>query len=410
MMMNEFFSATHACLLNSNGRDKFYADDEFEYILAYGCRDELNTRKEGLNQLQLFIDRNKGRWMFGVISYDAKNEIEKLSSKNPAHVSMPLIHFFVPGKIILKKKNEPAVLITDTDKKVIADFKFSPEPYTFFSNQLQIKSSLDKEEYLKAVAKLKEHIQYGDIYEITFCLDFFAEHVKLNPWYIYSKLNRISPAPMSCYYKAGDHHLISSSPERFLKKKGERIISQPIKGTIRRGKNAEENERLKQELASSLKERSENVMIVDLVRNDLSRIAQRGSVQVDELFGIYTLPNVHQMISTISCRVKPELKFTDILRAVFPMGSMTGAPKISAMNLIDLHEQFKRGWFSGCAGYITPEGDFDFNVIIRSMLYHEQEEKISFPAGSAITIGSNPEKEYEECLLKAAAIRKVLEA
>lgn len=409
MMMNEFHSATHACLLNSNGRDKFYADDEYEYIMAYGCHDELKTGNDGLNMLQSFIDRYKGKWMFGVISYDVKNEIEKLSSKNPEHVSMPLIHFFIPEKIILKRKNEPPVLISDTDNKVVADYKLSSEANSSFNNQLQIKSSLTKEEYLKAVAKLKEHIQYGDIYEITFCLDFFAENVKLNPRHVYSKLNTISPAPMSCYYKAGEHYLISSSPERFLKKKGEHIISQPIKGTIRRGNNVEEDERLKQELASSPKERSENVMIVDLVRNDLSRIAQRGSVQVDELFGIYTLPSVHQMISTISCRVKPELNFTDILRATFPMGSMTGAPKISAMNLIDSYEKFKRGWFSGCAGYITPEGDFDFNVIIRSILYNEQEEKISFPAGSAITIGSNPEKEYEECLLKAAAMRKVLE-
>lgn len=408
-MMNEFLSATHACLLNSNGRDKFYTDDEYEYILAYGCRDELNTGNDGLNQLQAFINRNKGKWMFGVISYDVKNEIEQLTSKNPAHVSMPLIHFFIPEKIILKKKNEPVVLITDADKTIVADFKFSPELHASFKNQLEIKSSLTKEAYLKAVAKLKEHIQYGDIYEITFCLDFFAENVKLNPWYIYGKLNSLSPAPMSCFFKAGEQHLISSSPERFLKKKGGRIISQPIKGTIRRGKNALEDERLKQELASSPKEKSENVMIVDLVRNDLSRIALRGSVAVDELFGIYTLPGVHQMISTISCRVNPELNFTDILRATFPMGSMTGAPKISAMNLIDSHEQFKRGWFSGCAGYMTPEGDFDFNVIIRSILYNEQEENISFPAGSAITIGSNPEKEYEECLLKAAAMRKVLE-
>ncbi len=409
MMMNEFLSSNHACLLNSNGHDKFYADDEYEYIMAYGCRDELKAGNDVLNQLQSFIDHNKEKWMFGVISYDVKNEIETLSSKNPAHVSLPLIHFFIPEKIILKKKNAPAFLITDADKKVVADFKFSPEPDPSFNNQFQFKSSLTKEEYLKAVLKLKEHIQYGDIYEITFCLDFFAENVMLNPWHVYNNLNGISPAPMSIYYKAEDLYLISSSPERFLKKNGERIISQPIKGTIRRGKNAEEDECLKQELASSSKERSENVMIVDLVRNDLSRIAQRGSVAVDELFGIYTLPGVHQMISTISCRVKPELNFTDILRAVFPMGSMTGAPKISAMNLIDSHEKFKRGWFSGCAGYITPEGDFDFNVIIRSILYNEQEEKISFPAGSAITIGSNPEKEYEECLLKAKAMRKVLE-
>lgn len=408
-MMNEFLSASHACLLNSNGSQKFYADDEYEYILAYGCREELSTGEVGLIQLQSFINRNKGQWMFGVISYDVKNEIEKLSSKSPAHVSMPLIHFFIPEKIILKKKNEPTVLITAAEKKIITDFKLTPEPHSSFVRQFQIRSSLNKQEYLNAVAKLKEHIQYGDIYEITFCLDFFAEHVKLNAWQVYCKLNHISPAPMSCYYRAGEHYLISSSPERFLKKKGERILTQPIKGTIRRGKKAEEDERLKQELASSPKERSENVMIVDLVRNDLSRMAQRGSVAVDELFGIYTLPTVHQMISTISCRIKPELSFIDIMRAAFPMGSMTGAPKISAMSLIDQYEKFRRGWFSGCAGYIKPDGDFDFNVIIRSILFNDREEKISFPAGSAITIGSNPVKEYEECMLKAAAMRKVLE-
>lgn len=408
-MMTDFLAESHACLLHSNGAHPFYAEDEYEYILAFGCHEELNAESDALVLLQSFISRNKGRWMFGVISYDVKNEIENLSSKNPARVSMPLIHFFVPEKIILKKKHEPPVLINNAGKKVIADFKFNPEPDSSSHHQLQIKSSLNKEEYLKAVSNLKEHIQYGDIYEVTFCLDFFAENVKLNPWHVYNRLSSISPAPMSCYYRAGEHYLISSSPERFLKKKGERLLSRPIKGTVRRGKNALEDESLKQELAFSTKERSENVMIVDLVRNDLSRIAQRGSVRVDELFGIYTLPHVHQMISTISCRVKPELHFTDILRAVFPMGSMTGAPKISAMNLIDSNENFRRGWFSGCAGYITPEGDFDFNVIIRSILYNEREEKISFPAGSAITIRSNPEKEFEECLLKASALRKILE-
>jgi para-aminobenzoate synthetase component 1 len=258
------------------------------------------------------------------------------------------------------------------------------------------------------VNKLKAHIQYGNIYEITFCLDFYSEGIKLHPLSVYSELNRLSPAPMSCYYKAGGHHLISSSPERFLKKKNDRLISQPIKGTIKRSADAAEDERLKTALRQSPKERSENVMIVDLVRNDLSRVAQRGSVQVDELFGIYSLSHVHQMISTISCRVNPEKSFMDIIKATFPMGSMTGAPKISAMKLIDEYERFRRGWFSGCAGYINPEGDFDFNVIIRSIIYNEQEKKLSFPAGSAITIGSDAEMEYEECLLKAEMMRKAL--
>jgi para-aminobenzoate synthetase component 1 len=348
--------------------------------------------------------------MFGVISYNVKNEIEPLTSANPLHVSVPLLHFFIPRKIIFKKKQQPAIFMYDGETEILSGFVFANELLqTERKPSFDFKPSLTKAEYLNAVDKLKQHIQYGNIYEITYCLDFFSEGILFDGRQTYWRLNRLSPAPMSCFYKAGPYELISSSPERFLKKKGERLISQPIKGTIKRNADSATDERLKRELLESPKERSENVMIADLVRNDLSRVAQRGSVKVDELFGIYSLSHVHQMISTISCRVKPELNFTDIIRATFPMGSMTGAPKISAMNLIEEHEPFNRGWFSGCAGYINPDGDFDFNVIIRSIIFNEQEKKLSFPAGSAITIGSDAEKEYEECLLKAEMMRKALE-
>lgn len=411
-ILHEFHAASHACLLNSNTNGSFsYHDDEYDFIIAYGCRYELIAEVNALERLQEFMDSHREEWMFGVISYDVKNEIELLHSSNPAHVSIPMIRFFIPEKIVLKKKHQPAYLLLKEKTQLLHSFSLSSFHFTS-KPALQppvIKHSLQKTDYLKTIRKLKEHIQYGNIYEITFCLDFFSENTVIEPLITYLNLNKISPAPMSCYFKAGHHHLISSSPERFLKRKNDRIISQPIKGTIKSSPDKAEDERLKRQLSESQKERSENVMIVDLVRNDLSRIAQRGSVKVDELFGIYSLSHVHQMISTISCRVKPEHSFTEILKATFPMGSMTGAPKISAMNIIEQHECFRRGWFSGCAGYIAPGDDFDFNVIIRSIVYQEQESKLSFPAGSAITIGSDAEKEYEECLLKAEMMKKVIE-
>ena len=160
---------------------------------------------------------------------------------------------------------------------------------------------------------------------------------------------------------------------------------------------------------NSAKDRSENVMVVDLVRNDLSKVCKEGTVRVDELYGIYSFPQVHQMISTVSGELKEEVCFTDILKATFPMGSMTGAPKNKVMHLIEKYEQTKRGIFSGAVGYISPNGDFDFNVVIRSIMYNADTSYLSFQTGSAITFYSDPEKEWEECLLKAEAIKVVLE-
>ncbi len=408
--MNDFFNASHVCLLQSNGSHSFYHDDEYEFILAIGCRQQCRTEFNAIETLQQFIDRNRGHWLFGVISYDVKNEIENLQSANPAVFSVPLVCFFIPETVILKRKNEPVWQYSQGSNKRLHHFSFpSLQKEPAILKPFTIQPSLQADEYLQVVNRLKHHIQYGNIYEITFCLNFFSEDVRIHPWNTWLRLHALSPAPMACYFKAGTLHLISSSPERFLKKKNDRLISQPIKGTIRRSAVREEDEQLKRALAESDKERSENVMIVDLVRNDLSRLARRGSVQVEELFGIYSLSHVHQMISTISCRIRPEITFADIIRATFPMGSMTGAPKISAMKLIDEYERFRRGWFSGCAGYIDPAGNFDFNVIIRSIIYDAEKNRLSFPAGSAITIGCDARQEYEECLLKALMMRKALQ-
>jgi para-aminobenzoate synthetase component 1 len=244
-------------------------------------------------------------------------------------------------------------------------------------------------------------------------MEFFAENAFVDPLSIYQKLSSTSPNPFSALYKLDDKWLICASPERFLKREGNKILSQPIKGTSSRFlQNINKDEKSRHDLFVSEKDRSENVMVVDLVRNDLARICKEGTVKVDELFGIYSFPQVHQMISTVSGELKEEISFTEIIKATFPMGSMTGAPKRRVLELIDKYERSGRGIFSGAVGYITPEGDlpgrqagFDFNVVIRSIMYNGFEKYLSFMAGSGITFYSDAEKEYEECLLKAAAMR-----
>lgn len=275
---------------------------------------------------------------------------------------------------------------------------------------IRLKSSLSKAQYIEKICALKQHIQLGDIYEINFCMDFFAENVEIDPLEIYSRLNSISEAPFSALLKLKDTYIICSSPERFLKKENNRLYTQPIKGTARRGADAQEDLMLKRELSQSLKEKTENVMIVDVARNDLSKIAAQGSVQADELFGIYTYKQVHQMVSTVSCTVRPGTSFEDILEATFPMPSMTGAPKQRATELIRQYEPTARGFYSGCIGYMDEQGNFDLNVVIRSIVYDATAKKLSFHVGSAITAMCDPEAEYAECMVKAGAMLKALNA
>jgi para-aminobenzoate synthetase component 1 len=272
-----------------------------------------------------------------------------------------------------------------------------------------INSRIPKPDYIRIIQQLQQHILRGDCYEINFCQEFFASPVAIDPLQVYCSLSNTSPNPFAAYYKTGDRYLLCASPERYLKKEGNRIYSQPIKGTSQRNlQNEGEDIKNKEQLYNSAKDRSENVMIVDLVRNDLSKICEEASVQVEELFGIYSFPQVHQMISTVSGRLRSDIHFIQAIKATFPMGSMTGAPKKRVMELIEQYEQTRRGIFSGAVGYITPDGDFDLNVVIRSIMYNAAGKYLSFQAGSAITFYSDPEKEYEECLLKAAAIKKVL--
>lgn len=355
----------------------------------------------------------ENNWKIGFVSYDYKNSIEQLTSRGIDDIGFPEEFFFTPQLIIefseLELKisynnqvyNEAALihLLNNLNLQQLEDKQVT---------SIKILTRITKDEYLQHVSKLKEHIQQGDIYEINYCQEFYAHQVQLNPTNTYFKLNKKSPTPFSCFVKFNDKYLLCASPERFMSKTGNKLISQPIKGTIKRGATIVEDEVLKQQLKNDPKERSENIMIVDLVRNDLAKIAERNSVKVDELCEIYTFPQVHQMISTISAELKKEVDFKQIIHALFPMGSMTGAPKIRAMELIEQYETSKRGLYSGTVGFIKPNGDFDFNVVIRSILYNSSSKNISYFVGGAITSLSVPEKEYEECLLKAKAMIEVL--
>ena len=407
------------CILNSNSEVNQHQHIYKDTLIAIGKTNELLVNSEnGLKQLEEFYNAQKNNWLFGYLSYDLKNEIEQLNSNNDDAIQFPLLHFFVPELVIEIDKENTTLTYNDSytseDRamaiyKTATDYKDENENNTIENNPNKIISKITREEYIASVKKLKEHISKGDIYEVNFCQEFFSEQAHINPIDLYTKLNNISQAPFSAYYQTNNYHLLSSSPERFIKKTADQLISQPIKGTAKRAADKNEDEQLKHELKNSEKERSENVMIVDLVRNDLSKVAQKGTVQVGELFGIYSFKQVHQMISTISCTLKEDTTFIDIIKSTFPMGSMTGAPKHSAMQLIEKHESTKRGLYSGAVGYISPDGDFDFNVVIRSILYNANNNYLSFMVGSAITNKSDAESEYDECLLKAKAMFEVLQ-
>jgi para-aminobenzoate synthetase component 1 len=381
-----------------------------ECLAAAGAVEIFSAVENVLPQLSQFTQQHTD-WLFGHISYDCKNGIEPLQSSHPDHIGFPDIFFFQPETVLQLKETELIISSLTTDPQIIFnEIKTQPQTPNPKIQTISIRPRVTKHEYMDTLQKLLKHIQRGDCYEINFCQEFFAENVSIDPLSVYAQLTRISPNPFSCFYKLTDKYVLCASPERYLQKKGNRILSQPIKGTFKRNPDSEEaDEQMKRQLQESEKDRSENVMVVDLVRNDLSRICKEGTVQVDELFGIYSFPQVHQMISTISGELKEGIDIAAILKATFPMGSMTGAPKKRVMELIEQYEKTKRGIYSGAVGYISPEKNFDFNVVIRSILYNATDRYLAYLVGGGITFYSDPEKEYEECLLKAEAIKKVLQ-
>ena len=397
--------------LDSNQR--LHSHATYDAVLAVDAFTGIQTDAlNGFEKLKDYQEVTKD-WIFGYLSYDLKNDIEPLSSENFDGLNFPDLYFFQPKKLFLFKDKSVTIkylncICDEVESDLVTISSFSKTAESKVSNNIKIESRVSKASYLEKVTAMLSHIKRGDIYEANFCQEFYAI-AQLNPLETYFSLNSISQTPFATFLKNGNQFLLSSSPERFIKKEGSIITSQPIKGTTRRSDNSNEDEDLKFALKNDQKERSENIMIVDLVRNDLSKIAKKGTVKVTELCEIHSFKQVHHMISTVEAEVLPTVSAVGVIAAAFPMGSMTGAPKISAMTIIEELEETKRGVYSGAVGYFSPQGDFDFNVVIRSILYNASNSYVSFSVGSAITSKSTPEKEYEECLVKAKAMRSVLE-
>ncbi len=402
--------------LDSNSHHDAYGS--FEALLAVEAESSITVRRttRAFEKLKKYRAKTKD-WIFGYLSYDLKNSVENLSSTNFDGLLFPNLFFFRPKKIIRIRKTHIEFMYLEQYKDdITSDYKaifhksdqaHRPEAHLRVAH---IKMRIFKDEYFSRANRMLAHIQRGDIYEANFCQEFYAEDTEIDPHLVYQKLNSVSKAPFATFFRNNNYYLISASPERYLQKKGHVIVSQPIKGTAKRSADPMQDSMLAQDLQNDIKERAENIMIVDLVRNDLSKNALKGTVQVSTLCEVKTYEQVHQMVSTISAEVPSDKNPVDLIKESFPMGSMTGAPKISAMKIIEELESFKRGLYSGAVGYFTPKGDFDFNVVIRSILYNSKKKYVSFSVGSALTAKAKAEKEYEECLLKAKAMREVLES
>lgn len=406
-------SFTVCCYLDSNN----YLYDQYssyECLVGVGMMEDVSYRTLDISEkgnafdsLKAFYEEKKD-WIFGFLGYDLKNDVEDLTSQNLDNLGLPDMYFFQPKHIIYIQKQKIYIEALNPEQifQKITQTPINQEIKK--TKSIEIQQRISKNLYLEKVAAIQQEILRGEIYEMNFCQEFYAEQVEVVPLQLYRQLNDIAKSPFAVYFKMDNQYLLCQSPERFLKKEQNRLLSQPIKGTIKRGKNATEDDLLKVELSQNPKERAENIMIVDLVRNDLTRTAQTASIKVKELCQVYSFEQVHHLISTIESTLSKEMHFVDAIRHAFPMGSMTGCPKIRSMELIEQYEESKRGLYSGSVGYCKPNGDFDFNVVIRSILYHKKNLYLSFQIGGAITYDSKPSDEYEECLLKAKAILEVL--
>jgi len=402
----------HFQFLNSCG-NTVYGKNKFDYLLAIGNYRHIETNAgDAFEQLKHFLDEHQD-WCFGYFGYDLKNEIENLTSEHPDHIGFSDMVFFIP-EIIIAVDEQIHIGTRHYQHDVFYEQILSaPGVIKNVHTPVVLRERISKDEYIDKVTSIRNHIVEGDIYEMNLCQEFFADDAVIDPYAIFSELCNFSKAPFSVLFRWGDRYLISASPERFMKKTGDTIFSQPMKGTIQRDADPAKDILLKQQLSASEKDRAENVMIVDLVRNDLAKSCRTGTIQVDELFAIYSFEHVHQMVSTVSGELNKETHPVDAIKNAFPMGSMTGAPKVMAMALIEQYETTRRGLFSGSMGYFMPEKngrgyDFDFNVIIRSILYQASEKYISAQVGGAIVYDSVPEDEYRECLTKLGALEQIL--
>lgn len=373
------------------------------------------AKSENLNAEDLLKGRLGGGWRYGHLSYELGKKILLRESTVRPTLSgdrgWPLMNLATPRVIVGKRRDEGGLsIVAPAAAKVFSEIVATGVEASKDLPRAAFEPVVAKEQYLQIIEALREHIAAGDCYEINFCNARFAQHaVTMDAVSTFRRLREHSPAPFSALYKQEDQFAICASPERYLAKRGRTLRSQPIKGTARRDADPIKDEALRTALQESKKERAENVMIVDLVRSDLAHSCVLGSVAVEELFGIQTFPTVHQMVSTVQGTLRHDQHWWDAVRQSFPMGSMTGAPKEAVMKLIEHYEPVRRGLFSGSLGYLTPEGDFDFNVVIRTLFYDVSNGHLSYSTGGAITWGSDAEAEWEETLLKGRALERIFQ-
>jgi para-aminobenzoate synthetase component 1 len=403
-----------ACILDSNYQNGACDIGEYEFIAAFGA-DEFIESNVGKALDDLFdFKSSKNDWVFGGIGYEVKNEIYPLKSENPISVEFPDLFFFVPRTVFLIRKGDIKkceIHSLENPDRVIEQLGHDLSPFDngTIKKVPEFFPKMSKDSYLSKVEYIRNKIEEGQFYEMNLCQEFCAIGAEVNPYTLFQKMQELSPCTYSAFFKKRDQYLLCASPERFIRKEDRKVYAQPIKGTNKRSSNTEFDDKLKQDLHQNEKERAENVMIVDLVRNELARSCKPGSIKVDELFGIYSFKYVHQMISTVSGEMKEDASWIDPIKNGFPIGSMTGAPKLEVIKHVEQIEDSSRGLYSGTVGYITPENDFDFNVVIRSILYDKSKKLMSYQVGGAITYDSIAEKEYEECMLKAEGIRRLFE-
>ncbi|MBS3915366.1 MAG: anthranilate synthase component I family protein [Bacteroidetes bacterium] len=385
-------SQSHACILLSNGFEDKYG--KYEIAAGFGAKTITNSLEE------LTWDHS----MFGFLSYDLKNHFENLKSENNSWIEVPEVMFFEPELHCYKARSG----------EVFTNFVLPELPHDYFDNLRKPKSPewifSDRQDYLNSISDIRNDIENGTYYELNFCTEWKAGNAsEFDPYMAFYYLNTLAPAPFSAFIKWDDNYLLCSSPERFLLANNDQIISQPIKGTRRRQSNPHMDAEAKTELMTSEKDRAENVMITDLVRNDISHFCIPGTVEVEELCGVHSFSHVHQMISTITGKMRPETSVQDIISSMFPMGSMTGAPKVKVMEYIEKYEDFKRGLYSGSVGYLE-DGRMDLNVVIRSLQFNNRNKRIAYHTGGAITYDSIGELEFQECLDKASGMMAIFES
>ena len=351
-------------------------------------------------------------WLFGHLIYELKDQLEPLSSRHTDHAGLPLQGWFIPRWVVEWVDDDTLLHVFPGDE--VAGLSFVEELFSdgAIAGPLSIgpwDRHTSRDRYLEQAALLLRHIHRGDIYEVNYCIMRTCLRIGWDPFAAFDQLAERTQAPFAGFYRNDRNFALCASPERFLAFDGTRVIGQPMKGTRPRSADPKDDERSRNELAHDEKERSENIMALDVMRHDLSRIAASRSVEVEELCAVRSFPQVHQMVSTVSAHIGEGRTPADVLRASFPMASMTGAPKFRAMQLIDRAEDQARGLYSGSLGFFAPDGTGDFNVVIRTILYDEATGLASLSTGSALTAACDPAKEWEGCELKARSIISAFE-